>query len=260
MPRFAYFSALATTVLFLPTLDRAPSVTKYRIDQSLTQEIDASAAGGAKQSISFHTSSFVTVTLTDSAGGKILRVVVDSMRGDSATPIPAAVLDSARGAEFRGFVLKSGKPSGLEATSTTGAAAQVQGLLSDFFPWIRSGLKVGDSWTDTTAKVNGVGGDSVTVRRVSAYMAAANETRNSRKAVRIVEHFSSSVAGTQPTPSGPARIEGNGTGKGAYYVGTDGRYLGGDWQQQSSLKISGPFAPEPLPITIAQKTSVTTLK
>jgi hypothetical protein len=43
-------------------------------------------------------------------------------------------------------------------------------------------------------------------------------------------------------------------------VGTDGRYLGGDWQQQSSLKISGSFAPEPLPITIVQKTKVTTLK
>lgn len=260
MPRSAYFSAVAATALFLPSLDWAPSVTKYRIDQSLTQEIDASAAGGARQSISFNTSSFVTVTLTDSAGGKALRVVVDSMRGDSATPIPAAVLDSARGAEFRGFVEKSGKPSGLEATSGTGAAAQVQGLLSDFFPWIRSGLKVGDSWTDTTARVNGVGADSVTVRRVSAYKAAGNETRNSRKAVRIVEDFSSSVAGTQPTPGGPARIEGNGTGKGAYYVGTDGRYLGGDWQQQSSLKISGPFSPEPLPITIAQKTSVTPLK
>jgi len=260
MQRSGYFSALAATVLFLPSLDRAPSITKYRIDQSLTQEIDATAAGGARQSVSFNTSSFVTVTLTDSAGGKAIRVVVDSMRGDSATPIPAAVLDSARGSEFRGFVERSGKPSGLVVTSGTGAAAQVQGLLSDFFPWIRSGLKVGDSWTDTTAKVNGVGADSVTVRRVSAYKAAANETRNSRKAVRVVEDFSSSVAGTQPTPGGPAKIEGNGTGKGAYYVGADGGYLGGGWEQQSTLKVSGPFSPEPLPITIAQKTTVTTIK
>jgi hypothetical protein len=95
---------------------------------------------------------------------------------------------------------------------------------------------------------------------VSTYKAAASETRQSRKAVRITEDFTSSVAGTQPTPSGPARIEGSGSGKGSYYVGTDGRYLGGDWQQQSSLKISGSFAPEPLPITIVQKTKVTTLK
>ena len=254
------FTALAAAVLVLPASDLAPTTTKYRIDQSLSQEIDATAAGGAKQSVSFTTASFITVILADSAGGKAMRVVVDSVRGDSATPIPAAVLDSARGAQFRGFVEKSGKPLGLEPITGTSAAAQIQGLLSDFFPWIRAGLKVGDHWADTTAKVNGVGADSVTVRRVSAYKATANETRGTRKAVRITEDFTSSVAGTQPTPSGPARIEGNGSGKGAYYVGSDGRYLGGDWQQQSSLKISGSFAPQPLPITILQKIKVTTLK
>jgi hypothetical protein len=260
LPRSAGFSALAAAVLVFPRSDAAPTTTKYRIDQSLSQEIDATAAGGAKQSIAFSTSSFITVILADSAGGRSMRVVVDSVRGDSATPIPTAVLDSARGAQFHGFVDKSGKPLGLEPITSTSAAAQIQGLLSDFFPWTRAGLKVGDSWADTTARVNGVGADSVTVRRVSAYKALANETRGTRKAVRIAEDFTSSVAGTQPTPSGPARIEGSGNGKGAYYVASDGRYLGGDWQQESSLKISGSFAPEPLPITIVQKIKVTTLK
>jgi hypothetical protein len=259
-PRSTRIGALAASVLFLPALNWATSTTKYRIDQSLTQEIDATAAGGAKQSLSFTTSSFITVILADSAGGKVMRVVVDSIRGDSASPIPAAVLDSARGAEFRGFLERTGKPSGLQLRSGSPAATQVQGLLSDFFPWIKAGLRVGDSWTDTTAKVDGVGSDSVTVRRVRAYKAAGNETRNSRKAVRIIEDFTSSVAGTQPTPNGAARIEGSGTGKAAYYVTPDGRYLGGDWQLQSSLKISGSFAAEPLPITIVQKTKVTALK
>ena len=259
LPRFTRLAALSS-VLVLPVTDWAPITTRYRIDQSLAQEIDATAAGGAKQSISFHTSSFITVILADSAGGKVMTVKVDSVRGDSATPIPPAVLDSARGAEFHGFVERSGKPLGLEPVTGTSAAAQIQGLLSDFFPWVRSGLKVGDSWTDTTAKVNALGADSVTVRRVSAYKASGSETRHARKAVRVSEEFTSSVAGTQPTPSGPARIEGSGSGKGSYYVGTDGRYLGGTWQHQSSLKISGSFAPEPLPITIAQTIKVIPLK
>jgi hypothetical protein len=250
----------AATALLLPLLGGTPTTTKYRIDQSLSQEIDATAAGGAKQKIAFTTSSFVTVNLADSAGGKVIRVVVDSLRGDSAVPIPAAVLDSARGAEFHGFVEKSGKPSGLEPVRANPAAVQIQGLLSDFFPWIKAGLKVGDSWSDTTAKTNATGTDSVTVRRVSAYKAAASETWNSRRAVRISEDFTSSVAGTQPTPNGPARIEGSGSGKGSYYVSPDGRYLGGNWQQQSSLAISGAFAKQPLPITIVQKTKVTALK
>jgi len=258
--RTAGLTALAATGMALPGSTGAPSTTKYRIDQSLTQEIDATAAGGAKQRVAFSTSSFVTVSLADSAGGKVIRVVVDSIRGDSASPIPSAVLDSARGAEFWGFVEKSGKPAALEPVGKAGPGAQIQGLLSDFFPWTRPGLKIGESWADTTAKTNGSGSDSVTVRRVSAYKAAANETHDSRKAVRVTEDFTSSVAGTQPTPNGPARIEGTGTGSGAYYVGNDGRYLGGSWQQQSALKISGSFAPQPLPITIIQKIKVSTLK
>lgn len=255
----AGFTALAA-LLVVPAIGLAPTTTKYRIDQSLFQEIDGTAAGGAKQVISFNTSSFVTVTLTDSAGGKIMRVIIDSLKGDSTTPIPAAVLDSARGAEFRGFVERSGKPTGLQPVHGTSAIAQVQGLLSDFYPWSKAGIKAGQSWTDTTAKVNGVGADSVTVRRVSAYRAAPAEDQQPRNAVMIVEDFRSEIEGTQPTPGGSARIEGTGSGKGSYYLGKDGKYLGGTWQQQSSLKVSGSFAPEPLPITITQKTKVTTLK
>jgi hypothetical protein len=258
--RTAGLTALAAAGIALPGSMAGPSTTKYRIDQTLSQEIDATAAGGAKQRIAFSTTSFVTVTLADSAGGKAMRVVVDSVRADTTSPIPPAVLDSARGAEFRGFVEKSGKPAVLKPVGNAGAAAQIQGLLSDFYPWTRAGLKIGESWSDTTAKTNGTGSDSVTVRRVSAYKAAASETRDSHKAVRVTEDFTSSVAGTQPTPNGPARIEGSGSGSGAYYVGNDGRYLGGSWQQQSSLKISGSFAPQPLPITIVQKTKVSTLK
>lgn len=254
------YSAVVGAALVLPLQGGAPTTTKYRIDQTLSQEVDATPAGGAKQKIAFTTSSFVTVSLADSAGGKVMRVVVDSLRGDSAVPIPAAVLDSARGAEFRGFLAKSGKPSGLQPVRANPAAVQIQGLLSDFFPWIKAGLKVGDSWSDTTAKTDATGSDSVTVRRVSAYKAAASETWNSRKAVRITEDFTSSVAGTQPTPNGPARIEGTGSGKGSYYVSPEGRYLGGDWEQQSSLAVTGSFAKQPLPITIVQKTKVTALK
>jgi hypothetical protein len=260
MPYHVSALTTAAAAIVLPMVNWAPVTTKYRIDQSLSQEIDATSAGGAKQAISFNTSSFVTVTLADSAGGKLMRVVIDSLRGDSTTPIPAAVLDSARGAEFRGYVERSGKPTGLKPVNGTPASTQVQGLLSDFFPWSKAGIKVGQSWSDTTAKVNGVGVDSVTVRRVSAYKAAATENQLTRNAVMIIEDFTSSVAGTQPTPGGPARIEGSGTGKGSYYVAPDGRYLGGSWQHQSSLRISGSFAPEPLPITITQKTRVTTLK
>jgi hypothetical protein len=258
--RSAGFVTLAAALLALPAWRLAPQTARYRIDQTLSQEIDATAAGKGKQSISFTTSSFVTVTLADSAGGRSIRVVVDSMRGDSATPIPSTVFDSARGAEFRGFVSAKGRLSDLVPVSANSAASQVQGLLTDFFPWVKAGLRIGEGWADTTARTTGEAPDTVTVRRIVAYRAAGNETRNARKAVKVTTDYSSTVSGSQPTPNGPARIEGTGIGTGTYFVSPDGQYLGGDWQLKSALKISGSFANEPLPITITQITKVTALK
>jgi hypothetical protein len=241
------------------TAQRAPVTAKYRVDQTLTQDMDASAAGKGKQTISFSTSSFLTLTLTDSADGRSVRLVVDSMRGDSASPIPAAVFDSAKGAEFHAFLNGAGKLGDLEVVNGTPSALRVQGFLTDFFPWVKTGVKTGEQWADTSAKTTTDGTDSVVVKRITAYRVVGNETREKRKAVRISSEYSSSVAGTQPTPNGPARIEGSGKGTGVYFVTPEGLYLGGDWQLRSALTISGAFANEPLPITITQITKVTAL-
>jgi hypothetical protein len=189
-----------------------------------------------------------------------MRVVIDSMKGDSATPIPAAVMDSARGGEFRAFLDRSGKPSPLTPTGTSAAATQVQGLLADFFPWVRAGFKAGESWADTSVNTTGAGSDTVTVRRVTNYKAAASETREAAKAVRITAAHTSTVAGTQPTPQGSAKLEGTGSGSGTYLVSPDGRYLGGEWQLRSALQLSGSFAKHPVPITITQTTKVTAVR
>jgi hypothetical protein len=121
---------------------------------------------------------------------------------------------------------------------------------------VRAGLKVGDAWADTTVNTTGAGSDTVTVRRITSYKAAATELRGSVRALRITTEHSSNVAGVQPTPQGPARIEGTGGGTGAYYVSPDGRYLGGEWQLRSSLNLSGTFAKQPVPVTITQTTKV----
>lgn len=254
------WTALGVAALALPAARMAPITMRYRIDQTLTQEVDASAAGQGRQSISFTTSSFVTVTLTDSAGGKALRVVVDSMRGDSATPIPAVVFDSARGAVFQGFVTREGRPTRLEASGANPTATQIQGLVSDFYPWARPGLKVGEAWADTSTVTTGDAPDTVTVRRVTRYRAASRETNEARPAIRVATEYTSEVDGSQPTEQGSARIQGTGGGKGSYLVSPDGRYLGGEWELNSALTLSGKFAAEPVPITLRQTTRVTTLK
>jgi hypothetical protein len=253
-------ACLMLTLLGAAPPSGAPVTTRFRVDQTLTQEIDATAAGKGKQSVSFSTSSFLTVTLSDTTDGRSVRIVVDSMRGDSMTPIPAAVFDSAKGAEFHAFLNSAGKLSDLEAVNVSPAAARVQGFLTDFFPWVKAGVKTGERWADTSTRSTTNGTDSVVVKRVTSYRVVGTETRGSRKALRIASEYSSTVAGVQPTDKGTAKVEGSGTGTGTYFVSPDGAYLGGDWQLRSALTISGAFADQPLPITITQTTKVTPLR
>jgi hypothetical protein len=256
-----YFAAAALAGLATAaTAQRAPVTARYRVDQTLTQDMDATAAGKGKQTISFSTASFLTLTFTDSADGRSVRMVVDSMRGDSAAPIPAAVFDSAKGAEFHAFLSAVGKLGDLEVVNATPAALRVQGFLSDFFPWVKAGVKAGEQWADSSAKATTDGTDSVVVKRVTNYRVVGKDTRESRKALRVSSEYKSTVAGTQPTPNGPARIEGSGKGSGIYFVSPEGLYLGGEWQLHSALTISGAFANEPVPITITQITKVTALQ
>ena len=258
--RGVQWSALGAVALAIPAVRAAPLTMRYRIDQSLTQEVDATAAGQGKQSLTFTTRSFVTVTLTDSAGGKSLRVVVDSMRGDSATPIPASVMDSARGSVFQGFVSREGRPARLTPAGSNPIAGQILGLVSDFYPWARAGIKAGEAWVDTSLVTTGEAPDTVTVRRVTNYRAAGSEPAAGRPAVRVAAEYTSEVAGTQPTQHGSAKIHGTGNGKGSYLVSADGRYLGGQWELNSDLTLTGAFSPQPVPITLRQITSVVPLK
>lgn len=255
------WTALGALVLASPAAVGATQVlTRYRIDQSLSQEVDGTDAGQGKRTLAFKTSSFVTVSLTDSAGGKAMKVVVDSIQGDSTTPIPAAVLDSVKGAVYSAFVSKEGRPGTLQAPEGSPAASQVQGLLSDFFPWVRPGIRPGQAWADTSVNTTGEGVDTVTVKRVINYRAVPPEPKQPPKSIRVATDYSSEVAGSQPTPSGSARLEGSGKGSGSYLVSPEGKYLGGEWELASALKLSASFAPQPVPISLRQSTKVSAIK
>ena len=68
-------AACTIVALLGSTPSHAPVTARFRVDQALTQDIDATAAGKGKQSMSFSTSSFLSITFTDTTGGKSLRRV-----------------------------------------------------------------------------------------------------------------------------------------------------------------------------------------
>ena len=250
--------ALALLALAGTSVGTPPATMRYRIDQTIDQAVDASVIGGGQQQQRFSVSTFLSVTLTDTAGGKVVAAVVDSMRADSA-PLPQAVLDSARGTPLHGLLDAAGHISGVKTLRDTPLAPQLTDIVSRLYPGLRIGLKVGDGWTDTTQTSNAAGGGTLMVSRITTYKATGTEARRDGKALKVETAFTSNVSGTQQTPAGPAQIQGSGTGTGTHYVTTDGRYLGGGYSVTTKLTLAGAFAPQPLPVTLTETFAVITL-
>jgi hypothetical protein len=251
--------ALALLALAAGGASVAPSsTTKYRVDQTVDQAVDASAMGGTEQRQRFAVSTFLTVTLTDTSGGKTLSAVVDSMVSDSA-PVPKAVLDSIRGLPLHGTIDASGHVVGVKPLRDTPLAAQMTDIVSRLYPALRPKLKQGDGWTDTTKVSTPTNGGTMNLQRITTYQATGKERRGNADALKVDASFNSTLSGTQQTPNGPASIEGTGTGTGAHYVTPDGRYVGGSWNVTTKLTFSGAFAPKPVPVTLTETFAVSEL-
>lgn len=252
-----------TTISFLlaalipPTV--ASTTLKYQVTQRIEQEVDASGVGGGKNTFVVKTTSFIAVTLTDSAGGKAMKVVVDSVRADTLPPgLPAdSLVKKAKGSSFAGFVDANGKVTTIKANGEVVQGLQLESLLRDMYPRTRKGMKAGDTWTDTTTATNKIGGGEMNVRAITTYKAGASETVAGMKATRLDANVTSQLAGSQATPGGSADIEGTGTGTWNYFVGPNNEFLGGAGNSTSNLSVTivGPQTAT-LPVIVKQTTDI----
>jgi hypothetical protein len=239
------------------------STLKYQVTQRMEQEVDASGVGGGKQMFVVKTTTFIAVTLTDSAGGKAMRVVVDSVRADSLPPgFPAdSLAQKAKGTTYTGFVDASGKVSDLKGSGEALQGLQMESLLRDMYPRTRKPLKTGDSWTDTTTSNNKIGGGEMNARAITTYKAGASESVAGMKATRLDAVVSSVIAGSQATPGGSADIEGTSQGTANYFLGPDNEFLGGTSNSISNLSVTilGPQTAT-LPVLLKQTVDIRVLR
>lgn len=137
---------------------------RYRLEVKTASDQDLTSVGKGTVSGTLTTTATISVTLTDSADGQIARVTVDSMALDptgamlASLPLAAAAAaaDSARGAFVQAYTVHGtirGAPRGSSPNPALQSIFQAIGVL---FPGLRSNIKVGDRWADTTVVNNDV--------------------------------------------------------------------------------------------------------
>lgn len=239
----------------------APDPVRYRIEQRTENRLDLSGFGQGEQVQNQAFAWFLSITYADSAGGTVVRAVVDSAQMDlGMMATPTASLDSLRGLLVHGWMDATGKMESATAAQASTFSSQVEGLLRSFHPRVRAGARAGDRWSDTTVVNTKAMQMTTNTSTVSTYTMAGPGSLGGANGLVYDVSFSSDQKGALDTPAGPADLVGKTAGNGKFLVSATGRYLGSESTSTGEATISGSFAPMAIPVRTSSSMVVTLLK
>src|SRR2546425_8807474 len=238
-----------------------PSALRYVMHQviHIDQEFQ-----GMRQPLDFGLRAFFAVTITGPAdtSGYPTTITIDSIVADSGTTAPMGInLGAAKALSFVGRLTPKGAFRNQTASDSTAAQAlsPVVGSFKNFFPRIPpGGLTLGATWTDTTTENDRAAG-SVTVTSINRSRAAAWEDHTGTRALRVEVTSDFTIKGSGQQMSQPYEVAGSGVRNGLDFVSVDGRYLGGESRDSTSMTITLPIQAMTIPRTQASKTTVSVL-
>jgi hypothetical protein len=208
--------------------------------------------GQATQVIDRGTKLFLTATIVGPADslGYRLTFTVDSIALDSGTTLPPTIdLNAARGLVYDGRLTASGASTMTLVSDSTRAAAfaQLLGLLRAFYPRLpHTGLVPGAEWADTTTTDDRVVID-VTRRSVNNSRVANWEDRGGVRALRLDVTSTYTVSGKGTQSNQPVEVTGSGTETTRHFIAVDGRYLGAEGTDSSTISVTFPYQSVTIP-------------
>jgi hypothetical protein len=208
---------------------------RHHIDQTLP-------TGNQVQEIGLRT--FVSATITGPADGVgyPITMTIDSIALDSGTALPIALdLNGARGLRYDGRLTRTGELRGA-VPSDTGVARAVGQLLGGFkrfYPHLpATGLRPGATWSDSVALGDTTQAAIVTERGETHYTAGAWQTNSGTRSLSIQLNGTFVISGTGAAGGTTFALSGSGQQTGQVWVSADGRFLGGETTDSSSMVIT----------------------
>lgn len=264
MRSFGWFAAMGPLALLgLWAADHgAPSTTRYRIESKMHQEVDLSSVQQPNQVTNTVQVAIISVTLTDTVGGKTLHVVVDSLTTDLPIPGAAEVVQKAKNAWLHGLVDNWGRTTIVKTSADSNEiVGQLKASLQRFFPVVKPGGKQGDSWIDTTHVDSKTPAQAVKSTTVTTYTLGGAAQYGGAAATKIDAVSTTTGAGTIENPmAGPMELSLTDQATEVFYVGGNGLFLGGTSQSSVKSFVTMAMVPNPIPVTATRSTMVTVHK
>ena len=240
-----------------------PGALRYVVHRQI--HIQQALAGDQTQSQNIGARIFVVAAITGPADsvGYPASFAVDSIVADSGAPAPIADnMSKVRKLVFIGRVAPRGDFVNAVPSDSVLAQGVVQLLESfrDFLPRLPSdGLRLGVTWTDTLESTLKGSGSEVSRRTITDATAAEWEDHMGARSLRIVASQTFRVAGSGKNMGQPFELSGAGTGTRVDYVAADGRYLGGEAQDSTTLTVRLTVQGVAIPVVQLKRTTVAVL-
>jgi len=239
-----------------------PSALRYVVHRRLHIQ---QALGDQTQAQDVGARIFLATAITGPADsiGYPATFLVDSIVADSGTPPPIVDnVSKVRRLVFAGRVAARGEFVNALASDSAVAQSVVQllGNFRDFLPRLPiEGVKPGAAWTDTVETSQKGSGSEVSRRTITHSTAAGWEDRLGARSVRVEGSQTYRVAGGGKNAGQPFELSGAGKGSGVAYIAADGRYLGGEWQDSTTLTVRLPVQGVAVPVIQVTRTTVAVL-
>lgn len=245
--------AAVTAAALVASPSSAVETLRYQIHQQMDQVVDLSAMGQSEQVLSAGYDVFVTLNVTDSAGGRAVSAAVDSVvpGAGADNPAMAGLLNAFKGLSGSGFVNADGKAEGfVDVDSARGS--QLRALVDGLFPKLKAGAKPGDSWADTVNTTDTSSTGITTRNSVTNHVAAEGEGGTLKVSSKSAYSVSGVVQGGLP-------LEGRGNTTSEMHVASSGWVVSAKSDDQSDLLVAPPGA-GPIPISNQMASTITMLR
>ena len=125
---------------------------KYKFETKSTTTVDLSAMGQGNQTVETSAVAFFAVTISDTTGGQLAHVVIDSLHFDGGAMmamLPDSLLQLKPGTYFHVYLVDGKVRNGMTPSSTSLVAAQAVPGIQLLFPGLKLDRPVGSTWVDT---------------------------------------------------------------------------------------------------------------